>query len=257
VGARVVGECILGCGACDACRQGGPTTCEGRREVGVLRKDGAYATQVAMPVEALHAVPPGLPLLYASLAEPLAVINKALRKAPHLRGRRCAVVGAGPIGHLSALVLRDRGADALVIDLDEGRPEPLRKMDFSTAAEITAEALSDREVVIEATGSEAALKALAVAPSGSIVLAVGRPGADGATPPAAPANGGARFVGTLGSDPVDWPAAIELLESGRLSIHMLAQHVADLEEYDAAWEAVRDRSRLKTILRVDEALAHA
>src|SRR5207247_10059814 len=128
-----------------------------------LGKDGAYATQVSVPARAVHRVPAGLPLVTAALVEPTAVVLKALRKVPDLAGRSVAVVGAGPIGHITAQVLRRLGAEALVVDRDEERLTPFRGLAFSTADSVSERALAGFGTIIEATGSRQAMEDVAAA----------------------------------------------------------------------------------------------
>jgi threonine dehydrogenase-like Zn-dependent dehydrogenase/glycosyltransferase involved in cell wall biosynthesis len=257
VGARVVGECALGCGACAHCARGMPSRCPDRRETGVLNKDGAYATRVTVPAAAVHRLPDGLPLLHASLVEPTAVVLKALRKARRVRGARAAVVGAGPIGHLAGQLLRKLGADVLVVDPDERRLALFSGMAFSTTAEVSRRSLAGVQTVIEATGADGVVDAIADSiDPGAQLIVLGRPQEDGQLLALGGANGArVEAVGSLASDSRDWPEAIRLLGSGDPDLGWLTGNVAPLDEYEAAWDGLREHRVLKTILAVDGLLA--
>jgi threonine dehydrogenase-like Zn-dependent dehydrogenase/glycosyltransferase involved in cell wall biosynthesis len=255
VGRRVVAECVVGCGFCEACRAGTPMQCEQRRETGVLNKDGAYATRVTVRATAVHELPSGLPLLTAALVEPTAVVLKALRKLPRVRGTAAAVVGGGPIGHIAAQLLRRLGArDVLVIDRDERRLAPFTGMAFSTGTEVTPRWLEGFDVVIEATGDRTVVDSIAAAAAAETkIIVLGVPGEDG-QPLRPPDSNGTQIVSSVASDARDWPQAIRLLESGDPNLDWLQDNVVPLDDYAAAWEALRERGTLKTILLVDRDL---
>src|SRR5262245_23599596 len=124
-GERVVVECIQGCGECDECKRDSAITCKERREVGVIDVDGGYAEYLVTRARYAHKVPSEVNLAQAALTEPLAVVIKALRRleasAPSHAPRRCAVVGAGTIGHLAAKVLAFRGHEVTVFDREATR----------------------------------------------------------------------------------------------------------------------------------------
>src|SRR5204863_561548 len=103
---------------------------------------------------------PTLDLKTACMSEPLAVVIKGLRRLAgawekHSRIKKCAVVGAGPIGRLCALVLAHRGHAVTLFDKDAQR---LKNVESSIA---TSESLVDLEkfdAMIEATGEQSVLK---------------------------------------------------------------------------------------------------
>src|SRR5829696_2224736 len=126
-GDRVVVECIQGCGECDECRRDNAIACLERREVGVIGHDGGYASYLVSRARYVHRVPDGISLAQAALAEPLAVVIKALRRLGDTTGndrpRKVAIVGAGTIGQLAARVLSVRGHDVTLFDSDPARLE--------------------------------------------------------------------------------------------------------------------------------------
>src|SRR5665811_836311 len=113
-GTLVVAEPLISCGECRSCKNGLTHVC---RRLGLYGIDapGGMAQYVALPPEVLHAVPDGVDLRMATLAEPLAVAVHALERSGMERGDVVAVYGAGPIGILTALVARHEGAAAVVI----------------------------------------------------------------------------------------------------------------------------------------------
>ncbi len=159
------------CGCCRHCRDGRENLCEGMAVLG-FHRDGGLAARVAVPAEAVLAVPAGLPGDIACLAEPLACGLNALTAAGVTPGDRVLVVGGGPVGLLLALAARHRGAVPAVAESHGERRE--RGRSFRDAADVT-EAPQDAEgfdVAINATsalaGFERALRG--VRPGGRLGL---------------------------------------------------------------------------------------
>ena len=68
----------------------------------------------------------------AALAEPVSIAVRAVNRAGIAPGERAVVLGAGPIGQCICLVARERGADVLVVDLQDSRLALSRDMGAET-----------------------------------------------------------------------------------------------------------------------------
>src|SRR3989442_5168847 len=79
VGARVVINPIIACGACDCCLRGDENLC---RRAGLLGRelDGSLAEQVVLAERYLHPLPPEIGLEAATLIETLATVHHAQRR---------------------------------------------------------------------------------------------------------------------------------------------------------------------------------
>ncbi len=171
-GRRVVGEINVACGDCLACEAGRARHCPRRSVLGILRRDGAFAERLALPVANLHEVPEGVPDDAAVLVEPLAAAYAVLEQVPGAGRLRSAVLGDGRLGQLCAQVLRRAGSEPVVF----GRhPEKLRRLDrlgFSTF--LASDPPADRgfDLVVEATGSPDGVAAALdlVRPRGTVVI---------------------------------------------------------------------------------------
>ncbi len=170
-GDLVVGGPSPRCGKCRRCRQGKPSQCEQRSGSVADHSDGAFAGFVLCDARALRAVPPGLTLRVAALAEPLAVALHGITRARLEPGEKVMVFGAGPIGALALAVLVATGHHAVtVVEPSTTRRELARRLG---ATEVLAPDALERferweperlsatavDVVIECSGKKAATEA--------------------------------------------------------------------------------------------------
>jgi threonine dehydrogenase-like Zn-dependent dehydrogenase len=249
-GQPVVVECIQSCMACDDCRKGNFIACAERREVGVMRRDGAYAEYVAVPARFIHLLPPGSDLKRAALCEPIAVVLKGLRRIDRVLAAGpdavCAVVGGGPIGYLSAQILRTRGHRVTVFDRDEQRRRALQGAGLDTTDDVGRVAGCD--IVVEATGDRAALQAiLAASRAGVTLLLLGLPYARHEFTFEDIVAYDKTVVGSVGSTAEDFREAVRLLPL--LPLDPLTSAVRPLAQFDEVWSAFRHREHLKVLLQ--------
>jgi threonine dehydrogenase-like Zn-dependent dehydrogenase len=114
---------LIVCGECHACTHGNDHVCRRLRLFGI-DVDGGMAEYVKLPVSALIKLPVGIPARIGALIEPLAVAVHGVSRAS-LEGVELAVVmGAGPIGLMTALVAKARGVPrVLICDVRSSRLE--------------------------------------------------------------------------------------------------------------------------------------
>lgn len=252
-GDRVVVECIQSCGDCDACRRGNAIGCAKRREVGVIGRDGGYADYMLTPSRFIHVLPPTADLRAACLCEPLAVVLKGLRRLERAWGstpgtRACAVVGAGPIGHLTARLLAHRGHAVTVFDRDQRRFRYLLGSGVSTCQDLGELRLFD--TVVEATGDPDALHViLHHSPPGCALLLIGLPYAHRTFTFETIVAYDKTIVGSVGSSCLEFKEAVDTLAQVDTSPFM--ERILPLTEYEQAWNLARAREHLKVILQVD------
>jgi L-iditol 2-dehydrogenase/galactitol-1-phosphate 5-dehydrogenase len=83
------------------------------------RRDGGMQEVLRVPAANLFRVPDGVKLLHAACTEPAAVALHGVRKLHISAGDTALVIGAGPIGNMTAQWLRIHGcARVLVADVD-------------------------------------------------------------------------------------------------------------------------------------------
>ena len=184
-GDRVVGGPPPGCGTCVYCRRGRPSLCTEQGTPGTADYFGAFADFVRVDASQLFAVPAGLDLRTAALAEPLAVALHAVTQGNVRPGASAMVFGVGPIGALAIAALRARGHDGRIVVVE---PAPTRAdharrlgaddvlqpgdLDVPNMAEPGRIVDGAVDVVLECSGRRAAMEAghTQLLPAGTLVL---------------------------------------------------------------------------------------
>lgn len=101
----------------------------------------------------LFAVPEGVPLSIAAMAEPLAVALHGVNRSGAKAGEKVVVFGAGPIGIGAVIWLKDKGVDNIVsVDLAPERLELARR--FGARAVVLAGKDNLQQVLVEVHGRE-------------------------------------------------------------------------------------------------------
>lgn len=162
-GDRVVAYPLLSCGTCLPCRTGTPHVCQTLRLLGI-DVDGGIAEYAWVDANVLFKVPGNVSDKAAAVIEPLAVIVRSLHQAKFRPLDSAAVIGAGPIGILTGIMLKHSGASRIIIsDIDEARLAMCREFGFEAVnvkeknlAEYVAAATNGDgvDIVFECSGTE-------------------------------------------------------------------------------------------------------
>ena len=152
VGDRVTSYPLISCGVCYACTHGNPHVCRTLRLFG-FDVDGGMAQFVKLPIDSLLKLPDNMPADIGALIEPLAVAVHGVSRGPVEGVDVAAVLGAGPIGLLTALVAQARGIPhVLISDVNPARLELAASCGLTPVA--SGEALRQR--VLELTNQNGA-----------------------------------------------------------------------------------------------------
>jgi (R,R)-butanediol dehydrogenase/meso-butanediol dehydrogenase/diacetyl reductase len=114
IGDRVTIYPLISCGHCYACTHGHSHVCKYLKLYG-FDVDGGMAQYVKLPVSSLVKLPGGMSARIGALIEPLAVAVHGVARANLDQVELAVVLGAGPIGLLTALVAQARGIPQVII----------------------------------------------------------------------------------------------------------------------------------------------
>ena len=173
-GDRVVSELHIGsCGVCRLCKNGSQHICPSKMAMG-SKADGGFAEYIKVPRRLVHRVPDDIDLLEAALTEPIAICFHALVEMAHINSPdTVAILGPGPVGLISSLVMKELGAKKVILagtNKDEAvRLKAARSMPVDIIVNVQKEDLPGvvlretrnlgADVVIEASGAPEAIKA--------------------------------------------------------------------------------------------------
>ncbi|HRO10931.1 L-idonate 5-dehydrogenase [Amaricoccus sp.] len=257
-GTRVAVNPFRPCGSCPRCAEGRANLCENVFFMGSASKtphmQGGFAALFDTTPGQCVPVPDHVPLEAAALAEPLAVCLHAVARG-EVAGRSVAVIGAGPIGLLTFLAARLKGAARVtVVDVAAAPLRFASDLRADAVVDLSADAdglsrLPAPDVVFEVSGTAAGLaSAIAAARRGGVVVQVGNlPGG----PLAVPLNPVmAKELDLRGSFRFDaeFAEAVALISAGKVDVLALVTARRPLADAVAAFRLALDRSQSVKVL---------
>ena len=169
------------CGHCEYCLAGQHIHCLNTSYMGSPQTFGLFREYAVIPAVNAKKFPASLPFKHAALIEPLAVILHMLELVTIRPFDHVAVIGAGPIGMLSAAVAHHAGARVLSTDRLPHRLELARRMgaaevcDFSRFRAAALDLTNGRgmDLVIDAAADRSTIDAgfAVTKPAGTFMLA--------------------------------------------------------------------------------------
>jgi threonine dehydrogenase-like Zn-dependent dehydrogenase len=156
-------------------------------------------------------------------------------------------VGAGPLGHLCAKVLKLRGHHVTVFDRAQRRLDYLKGSGIEVSHKLSG--LYDFDHLIEVTGSPEALDIiLHESRAGARILLLGLPYAHREYTFENIVAYDKIIIGSVGSAAKHYDMAIELLP--QIDTDIFTEKILDLSDYKQAWDLARSRQYLKIMLKV-------
>jgi len=263
-GDRVTFDSTIHCGECAFCGLGQVNLCDRRKVVGVspgeYRQDGAFAEAVVVPERIVCRVPDAVTFEHAAMAEPLSVAVHAVSRAKLTPGDRALVIGCGMIGLLTLQAAKAAGCSSVIaVDLDEGRLAQAARLgaDVTLCArdEVAARVASltggrGVDVAFEAVGAaEPIATAVESLKKGGTLVLIGNVTPKVEVDLQAIVTRELALLGSCASSG-EYPAALELLARGAVSLDGLISQVAPLEEGSTWFERLyaREPGLMKVIL---------
>ncbi|KAL6354351.1 hypothetical protein LRP88_11681 [Fusarium phalaenopsidis] len=266
-GDRVAIEPGFSCRRCKQCKDGRYNLCPKMKfAADPPLTQGTLSRFFSIPEDFAYKIPDSLSLEEAVLVEPLAVAVHGIRLAGLEVGQRVLVQGSGTIGLLTAAVAKAYGARQVYItdvNLDKITfakkylecsafvPDLGSTPEENAARFKTETGLDDGvQAVLECTGVEASTQTglLALSAGGVFVqVGLGRPVQ--AIPIHAMSEKEIVLKTSFRYGPGDYEVALELLESGKVSVGPLISSIMPFEKATEAWEKTRKGEGIKNLIR--------
>jgi len=257
-GQKVAVEPNYSCGVCPLCREGNRNLCLSRTAVGI-DVDGGFAEQAKLPAACCWPAPAGISDDQLLLAEPLAVVVRAVGRGKPRAGEKAAVLGVGTLGLLAIQVMKERGLTVLAVGRSARRLALARELGADAAVAISspreaataAQEFSGREgvdLVVETAGTPRAVEDAAelCRPGGRIVL-TGLPHEPTTLSFFSVVRRELRIIGSMIYQD-EFPEAVRLLAVGAVRVQRLLTRRFPLDQIQAAFEAHRSRDTIKVAL---------
>ena len=149
-GMRVTVEPSLVCHECLNCTTGNYHACEKLKVIG-CQSVGAYAEKIIVPAERVHILPDEVDFECGALIEPAAVGMHVVKRSGGVKDKNVAVLGAGPIGLMTARVAQISGAKNVIItDVDDFRLSIAKELGLANTIDVKKEVFEEK--VFEAFG---------------------------------------------------------------------------------------------------------
>ena len=253
-GQKVAVEPNYSCGVCALCREGNRNLCLSRITIGI-DVNGGFAEQACLPARCCWPAPAEISDDQLMLAEPLAVVVRAVARGEAKRGESVAVLGVGALGLLAIQVLKAKGLRVLAVGRTEHRRDlatALGAEDFTTSGEggatEAARVFSGREgvdLVIETAGTGVAVEqALELTHPGGRVVLTGLPHEGSTVNFFGVVRRELRIIGSMIYQQ-EFPEAIRLLSSGTVTVDRLVTHRFPLARIGEAFAAHRSPEAIK------------
>jgi len=254
----VSGEGHVVCGRCRNCLAGRRHLCAHTMGVGVNRP-GAFADYIALPMTNIWRHKENIDLDVAAIFDPFGNAVHTALSFPVL-GEDVLITGAGPIGIMSAAVVRHAGARHVVItDKNRYRLELARKLGVTRAVDTAETPLAQVQkelgmqegfdVGLEMSGKESAFREMIANMShGAKIAMLGIPTAEMSIDWTPVVFNQLTIKGIYGREMYEtWYKMTVMLESG-LDIRPVITHRFAYQDFEKGFEAMRSGNTGKVIL---------
>jgi 2-desacetyl-2-hydroxyethyl bacteriochlorophyllide A dehydrogenase len=259
-GDRVTVNPLLYCEGCYFCKNGKQNICDNRPLLG-LGVNGAFAESVAVRSSNVYRMDDAVPFEVGALSELTCVGLHAIERARLTGGDTVAVVGAGPLGFIMAVLAKHSGAVRVFVTGLEADRERLELAGKIGAIPIMVEREDPREQILEYTdglGADVVFET-AGAPSGvtqslSLVRKAGRVGILGQGHESTEILTAMlsfreiEMVGTRAYTPREWQRVSAMLRNAQHDLNQVITHRLPLEKAEEGIRLMEKREGLKVIV---------
>lgn len=241
-------------------KEGTPVFCTGTIAANVPLAWGGHVSHAVVPAEDVFCIPEGVDLLNASTTKIAAIPHHGMRLSHPLPHEKILIIGLGIIGQFSTRLHALSGADVLGVDIAEERVNLIKNAGINAVtslSEARAHFPDGADVIVDATGLNAVLRE-------GIEFARDIPWNDGDHPhsryivqgsypedfciPYQTAfSKGLSFILPRDSQPRDFRAVLDHMQSGVLQIRDLIGEIAKPSNAPTIYRALRNREFLSAV----------
>ena len=247
----------LVCGQCYPCKHGNYHICNELKVIG-CQAEGAAQEYIAVDAKIVVRLPENMSHEEGAMVEPVAVGAHAVGRLGNVDGLNVLVLGAGPIGNLTAQVAKGLGAKSVMItDVSNYRLGVARECGIAHAVNTSSEELiqaldkafgPDRaDAILECVGVQETIgQAIGAARKGSDIIVVGVFAEKPSVDIGLVQDKELRLIGTLMYREEDYRVAVDLIRAGRVNLKPLMSKHFPFKEYPQAYKFI-ERNRERTM----------
>jgi len=246
------------CGHCVSCKTGKIHFCENLRPIGVFN-DGGMAEYCLVKASHVHKLPPGVPLVWGALTEPVScIVHGWHRLFPLSDNPSILILGSGIIGILWGLLLRQKGLTNIKFSEPVAKRRKIcRKFEFDVTEPMQLKqnhSVNEMrfDVIIDCSGNPKAIEM-----SFSLIKPLGKFLFFGmcpqeslvSIPPFQIFKKELTLIGSL-INPFSFPTALEIIEQIQVALNKLDIKYFDLKEYTEAFATAKSGKYTKVIFKL-------
>ncbi len=240
------------CGKCHSCLHGNYHICDELKVMG-FQTTGMASEFFVAEADRVLKLPDEMSFEQGAMIEPMAVACGVFTKTEDLNGLNVVVLGAGPIGNLTAQTAKALGAKSVLItDVSNFRLEIAKKVGIDYTINPLKQNLSEEivrafgpdkaDVIIECVGINQTIDdAIANARKGTDIILVGVFGDKPVVDLSLVGAHELRLIGMLMYQTKEYLKAIELVHSGKVILEPLMTDHFSFENYDKAYQYIEEK----------------
>jgi len=248
VGSKATALPQIVCGKCERCREGNYHICDHLKVKG-FQAPGVAQDLFVTEAENIVMLPENFSFEQGAFVEPAAVAIRATGRAGDLKEKNVAVLGAGPIGNLTAQMCQARGARVLITDMSDFRLDIAGQCGIDAVSNAKSESLIDAsrrvfgergiDVVFDCAGVQDTISAaVGVVNKGGVIVIIAVYDEMPRVDLAIVGDRELSIVGTLMYQLSDYEEAVRRIAAGDITTDPLETKHFPFAEFAAAYEFI-------------------
>lgn len=250
------------CGKCYPCRHGKYNLCEELAVMG-FQAPGAAAEYFAVDASKITPLADDMTFEEGAMIEPLAVAVHGVKQFGDIKGRKVAVLGAGPIGNLVAQAAKGMGAEQVMItDVSDLRLQKAQECGVDVCvntrdhnfgeAMLAAFGPDKADVIYDCAGNNTTMgQAIKYARKGSVIVLVAVFAGIAEIDLATANDHELDIKSTMMYRHEDYLDAIRLVQEEKVSLRPLATKTFAFRDYQKAYEYIDQNSEISMKVLID------